>query len=158
MRAPIARVWKALTTSDEIHNWWDKGEIDPRVGGKIKLGPQGPEGSDNCDVGADGNSGPPLNGTIKVCIEPYLFEFVWHDDYPDAGLVRFDLIDIDEETTQITLVQNIPARDVIPATAGWYELVERLGAYSESGELVPLPSDTERFAKLKEVFREAGIS
>jgi len=148
INAPIERVWRALTSSEEIHHWWAAGVIEAREGGKIRLGDQ----SEPC--GAD--AGLPLDGTVKVCIAPNIFEFVWHDNYPDAGLVRFDLLEIDETTTQITLVQNVPVKDIVLATAGWYELAERLSVYSTTNEAVPIYNDPNRFDKLKGLFKNDG--
>ena len=146
INAPILRVWRAITRSEEIGHWWAAGEIEAREGGRIQLGGQT----------YDPNLGPPLDGEVKVCIEPYLFEFVWHKDYPEAGLVRFDLIELAEDRTQVTLIQNVPAKDVVGAAAGWYELVDRLARYAHTQ--VPVPEEPGRFDALKQVVERAGIS
>lgn len=145
IKAPIERVWRAITRAEEIGHWWADGEIEAREGGRIRLGSEA----------YDPDVGPPLNGIVKVCVEPYIFEFVWHQDYPEAGLVRFDLIELDADSTQVTLIQNVPANDVIGATAGWYELIDRLGRYAETQQ--PVPAEPGRFAQLKAVVAEAGI-
>ena len=146
INAPIERVWRAITSAEEIGHWWAAGEIDAREGGRIRLG------SDEYDPAV----GPPLNGIVKICVEPYIFEFVWHKDYPQAGLVRFDLIELDANRTQVTLIQNVPAKDVVGATAGWYELIDRLGRYAVTQQ--PVPAEPGRFAELKEAVVSAGIS
>ncbi|NJN50899.1 MAG: hypothetical protein HC809_03060 [Gammaproteobacteria bacterium] len=107
--AKIDTVWRALTRADEIQHWWATGEIDAHVGGRIRLG--GREAP--CEPGA----GPPLDGSIKLFVPPHLFAFVWHVDYPEAGLVRFDLIERGADSTQTTLVQNVPRADTLGAAA-----------------------------------------
>lgn len=141
VHAPIEKVWNAITRADEVRHWWAEGEIDAREGGRIKLGEDG----EDC--------GPGLDGVIKVFQPPYIFEFTWNEAYvPAEGLVRFDLVEVDDTTTQVTLVELVPATDIVPAAAGWHEIVERLGRYVSSGEPVPVPPDDARFRELRSLY------
>ncbi len=145
VNAPIEKVWNAITRADEVAQWWAAGEIDAREGGRVKLGDD-----DSCD-----DTGPGLDGVVKVCLAPYVFEYSWNEAYePAQGLVRFDLVEIDDNTTQVTLVQTLPAKDIVAAAAGWHEIVERLGRYVDSGQTVPIPDDDGRFRELRSVYEK----
>ncbi len=145
VNAPIEKVWNAITRADEVARWWAAGEIDAREGGRVKLADD-----DSCD-----DTGPGLDGIVKVCLAPHVFEYSWNETYePAQGLVRFDLIEIDDNTTQVTLVQTIPAADIVPAAAGWHEIVERLGRYVDSGQTVPIPDNDGRFRELQAVYEK----
>tara|TARA_Y100000031_G_scaffold154882_1_gene203945 strand:- start:12426 stop:12947 length:522 start_codon:yes stop_codon:yes gene_type:complete len=137
--ATVEDVWEAITVADQVQQWWAPGQIDACEGGRVKLGDDG----DACD-----GDGPVLDGKIKVFIPPHIFAFTWHDDYDDAGLVRFDLVQLADDVTQVTLVQNVPSKDAVPAAAGWHELLKRLGQYLTSGESVSVPEDDSRFRAL----------
>ena len=126
VNAPIENVWHAITIADQVQKWWAPGVIDAREGGKI-----------------------------KVFIPPHIFVFTWHDDYDDAGLVRFDLVQVGSNITQVTLVQNVPCKDAIAAVAGWHELVERLGKYLISGKSVTVPENDARFRALYSMYEAA---
>ena len=146
VNAPIENVWHAITIADQVQKWWAPGVIDAIEGGSIKLGRDG----DDCD-----SDGPGLDGKIKVFIPPHIFVFTWHDDYDDAGLVRFDLVQVGSNITQVTLVQNVPCKDAIAAVAGWHELVERLGKYLISGKSVTVPENDARFRALYSMYEAA---
>ena len=149
-RAPIDVVWRVLTSSDEIGRWWSPGEVQAREGGRIKLS----FGDEPCDA----DDGPGVDGVVKVCVAPYVFEFTWHRDYPEAGIVRFDLVELSPDETLITLVQNVPAQDIVGATAGWHEIVERLVHVAGTGA-PPNDGGTEsRFELLKAIVRRAGVA
>ena len=145
VNAPIEKVWNAITRADGVAQWWASGEIDAREGGRVKLGD-----TDACD-----DAGPGLDGIVKVCLAPHVFEYSWNEAYePAQGLVRFDLVEIDDNTTQVTLVQTILAADIVPAAAGWHEIVERLGRYIDSGQTVPIPDNDGRFRELQAVYEK----
>ena len=145
VNAPIEKVWSALTDPAELRQWWECDVLDAREGGRIKLG-----------VGVDGDdcegTGPDQDGTIKVFMPPHIFEFTWNDDYDDPGLVRFDLVEFANNTTQVTLVQTLSSTDLLAAAAGWHEIVERLGVCLDSGELVPVPANAARYRELYAVY------
>jgi uncharacterized protein YndB with AHSA1/START domain len=117
VRAPIQRVWRAITDPDEVRRWWATGDIEAREGGRVHL-----EGDGDC-----GPDAIPLDGRIKVCLAPHVFEFTWNEAYdPAEGLVRFDLVEVDDATTLVTVVNLVPVRDVVEAAVGWHVLMDRL--------------------------------
>lgn len=140
VRAPIAEVWAAITTPGELALWWECEVLEPREGGRIRRAEAG------------------LDGTVKVMQAPYIFEFTWDDRGQPPGLVRFDLVEIAEGETLVTLVQYIPASQILGATAGWHEILERLGIYIDTSALVPPSAGNARFEELKRVYDAAGVS
>ena len=70
-RAPVKRVWAALTTPERLADWFADAVIDLRVGGTIRLS--------WADV------------RITVCDPPNSLAWVWQLDGRDT-LVRFDLV------------------------------------------------------------------
>lgn len=145
--APIDRVWEAISSAEEMERWWSAGVLEGREGGRIHLHMD----TDECD-------GLPLDGQIKVFLPPHVLEFTWHEAYdPAMGVVRFDLIEVEGGKTQVTLTNFVPADDVVPASAGWHEIVERLGTYVRTGERVPVPEGDSRFKELESLYgREQG--
>ncbi len=125
VNAPIQRVWDAITNADEVGQWWAEGVIEPREGGRIKLGLDTTE----CE-------GLDLDGIVKVWLPPHIFEHTWHEQSdPAMGLVRWDLVELAEGETQITLTNLIPAEDEAPVIAGWQEIVGGLGTYLNEASL-----------------------
>jgi len=148
LSAPIAKVWNAISEADEVGRWWAPGEIDPREGGRVQLGADG----ENCEEGF------PLEGTIKVFQPPHILEYTWNEGYePAMGMVRFDLVEVDENTTELTLVQIVPAKDVIQAAAGWHQIVEHLGLYVVDVNAVEVLEEDDRFSELCSLYEQAKI-
>ncbi len=147
VNASIKKVWKAITNQDEVAQWWAAGVIETKEGGRIRLG----DSDEYCE-----EDGLALDGEIKVFQPPHIFEFTWNEAYqPAMGLVRFDLVELDDNTTLITLIQSVPSKDVIAAAAGWHQLSDRLGDYLLSGEFVPVPEDDSRFKELTAAYSSA---
>ncbi len=140
--APIQRVWDALTV--EMPNWAGT-IIEPHEGGRVAQG-----NADECRDDATTQ-----DGTIKVFQPPYIFEFTWNDSMPDQGLVRYDLTELDEERTLLTLVQYVPGSQVEWAAPGWHQVVERLAVYLETGSVESIKEG--RFMELHGIYREQGI-
>ena len=145
--APIDRVWAAISSAEEMERWWSSGVLEGREGGRIHL-----------HMDTEECGGLPLDGQIKVFLPPHVLEFTWHEAYdPAMGVVRFDLIEVEGGKTQVTLTNFVPADDVVPASAGWHEIVERLGTYVRNGEPVPVPEGDRRFKELESLYgRERG--
>lgn len=140
--APIERVWEAITSAEELRQWWTAGLVEPREGGRIKL-----------EMDTDECGGLPLDGRVLACLPPHVFEFTWHEAYdPAMGVVRFDLIEVEGGRTQVTLTNLIPADDVVPASAGWHEILERLGTYIRTSAPVPVSEGDRRFKELHAIY------
>lgn len=71
LRAPIEKVWAALTVKERLADWFSSGGIDLRVGGVLNLG--------WTDV------------TITICEPPRSIAWTWELDGRET-LVRFDLM------------------------------------------------------------------
>jgi uncharacterized protein YndB with AHSA1/START domain len=121
LNAPIEKVWSAITNVDEVAKWWAPGVIEPREGGRFQLGMDTSE----CE-------GFPLDGVIKVFEPPYLLEYTWNEDYvPAQGVVRIELLELDDNTTQLILIQSVPEKDAGEASKGWQEITDSLAEYIE---------------------------
>ena len=132
LQAPIERVWEAITDAKEVSLWWNEAEIESREGGRVKVGTF-------------------VDGTVKVFQPPYVLEFTWNDNDEKPGLVRFDLVQESESRTTITVTQFGPVAEVIPASAGWHDICDRLVAVVEEGK------PESHFAELMEVYKNAGV-
>ncbi len=147
LSAPIWKVWDAISNEEAVSQWWAKGAIDAREGGAVKLGADG----ENCDEGF------PLEGTIKVFQAPHILEYTWNEGYePAMGIVRFDLVELDENRTQLTLVQIVPSNDVIQAAAGWHQIVEHLGAFLGDPEKGEILEENDRYRELCSLYENAS--
>jgi len=147
--ANILSVWNALTDSQRVKYWWTTGVIEAKEGGRFIL-----------------DEGEEVNGTVKVCHAPYMFEFSWNDSPKNAGhpdlidhltksTVRFDLVELGADQTGLNFVQFLPPGQIVGAAAGWHEIVgERLKSYLETGKAFDNPS---RFSELKKLYEEAGV-
>lgn len=147
--APITKVWQSITNPLELENWWTGGEIEAREGGKIIL-----------------EDGSAVNGTVKLCFEPYLFAFTWNDtpdnaahpqliDSSTKSTILFELVEDGAEQTRLKFSQYLPAAEIVGAAAGWHQILgERLKSYLETGTA---PEHEERFTELQNLYKEAGI-
>lgn len=139
VNASIDVVWNAITNSAEVGEWWQPAEIDKREAGNIRV--------------FMGDAAM-VDGTIKVFQPPYIFEFTWNDADENAGLVRFDLVELSNTTTRITVIQYVPVSEVIPAAAGWHSIIECLVAYLRTGKPAEFDKDSSRFSALMERLME----
>ncbi len=145
--APIEKVWDAISDVEHVQHWWTGGRIDEEEGGRYTL-----------------EGGEEVNGTIKVKMRPYIFEFTWNDrpseakasewiDHNTKSLVRIDLVELDATNTHLTLIQFNPAANSPGAAAGWHYIAgERLKLYVETGS-VERAVDT--FEELKQMYTDA---
>src|SRR5436190_16144529 len=75
LRAPVEKVWAALTTPERLADWFANAEIDLRVGGILRL---------------DGNGMRQNEMRITLCDPPRSFAWAWKIGTRES-LVRFDL-------------------------------------------------------------------
>ena len=149
LRAPIDRVWAACTEPAVLGGWWPDwapgGRIDGYEGGRIVLG-----------------GGEWIDGTVSIWRPPHRFAFTWkdspapNDDWHEpstASLCSFDLVELGDGSSQLALIQYMPAMSAIGGTAGWHELVgERLPEWLGSGAVTDRPA---RFDELRALYRSA---
>ncbi|MGI9324108.1 MAG: SRPBCC domain-containing protein [Pseudomonadales bacterium] len=145
VRAPIDRVWSAITDAQQVKHWWAEGQIGAQVGDPIVM-----------------ENGAALNGTIVVMLAPYIFEFTWHDapaessepqwlEHRTKSLVRFDLVELGDAETLATLTQYSPVIVAVGAAAGWDHLFQRLAEYLHTGQV---KEEVGRFERLKQRYAE----
>lgn len=149
INAPIQSLWNALVDSRKVEIWWTGGTIETYEGGRFIL-----------DDGAE------VNGTVKVCHAPYIFEFTWNDSPEKSGhpalidphtksMVRFDLTDLTEERTLLHFIQYLPFAEIVGAAAGWHQIIgERLKDFIETGKVC---DDPNRFSELKSLYEDSSI-
>lgn len=146
--APIAKVWRSITDPQYLAKWWTGGEIDAREGGKIIL-----------------EDGSAVNGTVKLCFEPYLLAFTWNDkpekavhpqliDNSTKSTILFELVEDGADQTHLKFSQYLPATEIVGAAAGWHQILgERLKGFLETGKA---PEHEERFAELQEFYSQGN--
>ena len=140
IKAPIQRVWEAITDANEISSWWQPATFEKREGGRVRV---------FMDAGGD----PFVDGIVKVFQPPYLLEFSWNEADDKPGLVRFDLVEESSDQTIVTFTQFVPVSEVIPAAAGWHDIVDRLASFLQTGA----PGEG-RFSELMEIYKDACVS
>ena len=115
---PIASVFEAVTTTDEINAWLlPIAEVEPRLGGRCSFTWGGPRGSE-------------MVGVVKEFDPPRLV----HYDLLGSFL-RFELEALDERTTRLTLLHRIERHGVDTLTLwpadvvlGFHTMVDTLGS------------------------------
>lgn len=142
LRAPIERVWKALTESDQISQWWQTGVIDPREGGRFAL-----DMGENCEPGA-----PSLDGIIKVFRPPHIFEFTWNESDIETVIVRFELLALTPERTRVTIISHADRNSLLVVSVGWHEIIDRLRTFISTGAFAPAP-DEQQLATLADKYQ-----
>lgn len=106
---PIDEVWLAVTEPDQLRTWFPT---------RIEI--------DRWEPGAtlthhfDGQSLPPLPGTVLECSEPHRLVFTWGED-----TIGFELLPAEGGTTFV-LTEQLGAARAARNAAGWEVCLERL--------------------------------
>ena len=108
-RAPVEKVWAALTTPERLADWFAQADVDLRVGGTIRLNWNNRGGTDM---------------RITVCDPPRAFAWVWKMSGRDT-LVRFDLSP-DAGGCLLTLTHSGVPLSGDGVRAGWHAHLEGL--------------------------------
>lgn len=131
IKAPVSRVYQALTTADGLDTWFTRGSsVDARPGGSIKF------------VWVDWGPGH-LNsqdgGPVLEAVPERRFVFQWHPDEPGyTTTVEMDFAP-DEGGTIISLRESGYAdtpsglRAMLDCAVGWGEALTLLKFYLEYG-------------------------
>ena len=109
LRAPIEKVWAALTTPERLADWFANAEVDLRVGGILRL---------------DGNGMRQNEMRITICDPPRTFAWAWKIGSRET-LVRFDLKP-EAAGCELTLTHSGVPIVAAAARAGWHALLEAL--------------------------------
>lgn len=135
LRAPIEKVWAALTVPERLADWFAQATVDLRVGGTLSL-----------DWGGE-NRG---DMRITVCEPPRSFAWVWGLGGSDT-LVRFDLAPA-AGGTEVTLSHTgVPRNGGAGVRAGWHAHLEGL-ADAVEGHPAPWALKNEREAALRPLY------
>jgi uncharacterized protein YndB with AHSA1/START domain len=86
---PIEKVWAAITTPERLADWLADAEVEPRAGGKFRLGWNGDHG---------------MEGRVVAYEEPRLFAWTWELDGRET-VVRFEL-EPDGDGCRLTLTHS----------------------------------------------------
>jgi uncharacterized protein YndB with AHSA1/START domain len=145
--APVERVWRAWTETEQIKQWWGPehftapvAKIDFREGGKYHYAMRDPDGNDYWSTGkfveivphqrivytdsfadAEGNVIPATT-------------FGMGDDYPDVTTATVTFEDIGEGRTRLTLVGEAPNGEMLEmARSGWSTSMDKLAKVVAQG-------------------------
>lgn len=137
LKAPVERVWRALTDAEEFGTWFMVKLIGPFVVGKITKG----------NITAPGYEHVAWEATITRMDAPGHFAYSWHPYAVDSAIdytsetptqVAFTLAPV-AEGTRLTVVES--GFDAIPATRqaeayrmhqdGWAEQLKNIRKYLE---------------------------
>ena len=106
IRAPVAKVFAALTDPTQVPQWWGSDdsyrcgtmEVDFRVGGTWRT----------TGVGADGKPFV-VDGEYRIIDAPHLVEFTWHYDWAETEVntvVRYELTERGAGLTHLRVVHS----------------------------------------------------
>lgn len=132
IKAPIAAVYAAVTTPEQLTKWWGSDEsyhtasmeADVRPGGAWKT-----------TGNARGGGTFSVSGIYRAVEPPSLVEFTWRHDWSDGAdqpetLVRYDLVERDGVTT-ITVMHSgfITEADYNDHLNGWKTVLGSLHGF-----------------------------
>jgi uncharacterized protein YndB with AHSA1/START domain len=138
---PLERVWSALTTSEEVSNWFTKAEVDLREGGTYTL-----------DFSQYGHEGT-YPYRIRKLEPPRVVEFQFGEHEDDV--VRWELF-ADGDRTLLVLINRLSGgADAAGQLGGWHYHLDRLPSHL-AGEADPRPSD--HAANVTAHYREVGAA
>jgi uncharacterized protein YndB with AHSA1/START domain len=137
LKAPLERVWRALTDSREFGSWFGVAFDEPFVAGKVSTGHFTHQGGEHMR----------WNATVDQIVPMTLFSFRWHPyaldpdtDYSgeEPTLIRFDLEPIAQgvrlritETGFDKVPEYRRAEALRMNTRGWGIQADRIKAYVE---------------------------
>jgi uncharacterized protein YndB with AHSA1/START domain len=134
LRAPIEKVWAALTTPERLSDWFANAEVDLRVGGILRL---------------DGNGMRQAEMRITLCDPPRSFAWTWKIGTRES-LVRFDLAP-EAGGCKLTLTHSGVPMIGAAARAGWHALLDALPDAVE-GRATPWEVKAARETALRAVY------
>jgi uncharacterized protein YndB with AHSA1/START domain len=109
LRAPIDKVWAALTTSERLADWFVEATVDLRVGGVLRF---------------DGRGIADTAMLITICEPPRTFAWAW-DIAGHRTIVRFDLAPAGDGC-ELTLTHSGLPRSAGGVRQGWHAHLEAI--------------------------------
>jgi uncharacterized protein YndB with AHSA1/START domain len=139
---PPARVWAMLTEPALLQRWFDRADVDLRVGGDFLI--YFPDGV--------------MRGVIRALEPERLLEYSWgEDDSMPSSVVRWTLSPLGGGT-KLTLMHILPAGTpdghAVELGGGWHLILDRLGGGDASDHQALLRESEARYAGL---FRGASV-
>ena len=104
--APIAEVWRRISTGDGLASWFAPATIDLRTGGSVVI---------------HFDEENKMNGTILACDPPHTLEYTWKETNSDVtSRVRYELAESGNETVMTFTHSGTKAADRAGFGAGWH--------------------------------------
>ena len=144
-RHPPAKVWRALTSPEELRHWFPAVvSFDLVVGAKLVFAPTAEQRSRFGLTDADA-----AQGELLAVDPPRLLEYTWGDER-----LRWELADDGSGGCRLSFTQWCPERDsAVVQGAGWHVGFEQIEALLDG---TPLPYDPfERATELASTYVEA---
>lgn len=113
---PMETVWRALTEPERLADWMGLSEIEPRVGGRIRMMLDGPH---------------PMQGTVLEWDPPRVLAFSWTNTHAPNSVIRYELYPDDGGTRVSFSHQGMPYATSALMLPGWHDLLQRLGSVVE---------------------------
>lgn len=119
---PVERVWAYLTESEKRAKWLAAGEMELRVGGKVRLeflhSTLTPHQEAIPERFKGMEKGHALEGTVLQCEPPRLLVFTWGGDTSE---VKFELTPLEEKVLLVITHTRLRDRDEMSCVAaGWH--------------------------------------
>lgn len=122
---PVETVWSAITEPARLADWMGVSEIEPFVGGTVRLMI---------------DSEHPAHGEVQLWDPPKMFEFSWSNTHARDTVVRYELSPAGGGTRLIFTHQRMPYQTSALMLPGWHNFLSRLGATLEGKVLTESPS------------------
>jgi uncharacterized protein YndB with AHSA1/START domain len=128
-----AELWAALTDPERLARWLAQAEVDPGVGGRVRLG---------FDDGV-------TEGRVLTWDEPHVLEYEWRFAGEDESVIRFELRPQEFGTLLVLDHRRLGRNSGAGYSAGWHAHLDALGGlYDFSDE-----AWTQRFEELLPDYR-----
>jgi len=142
--APVARVWDYLTISEKRATWFAGGEMELKVGGKVRLHFDHRNLSGPGDIVPEkykemAENGAWMDAVVTACEPLRLLSYTWEeDDLLNASEVSFELEPVGDATRLTLRHRRLPNRGALAnVCGGWHTHLAILGALLE-GRPAPL--------------------
>lgn len=141
---PIERVWDYLTKSELKAKWLAAGDVEPRVGGKVKLQFHHKDLSEKKDPIPEKyksmEDGIYFEGRVVDWNPPHLLSYTWGEETGAESLVTFELASKKKNKVLLTLTHQRLGDDpanLVSVASGWHThlriLVDRLSGNEPKG-------------------------
>ncbi len=120
---PVERVWRAITTPEEMGAWFPSDVIGERtLGAELVFDDEAQRAAARAAGEPTRDDGPPFRGRVLVYDPPTVFSFTWGGE-----VLRFELVPDASSTllvfTQVLSHQSVAARN----GSGWHACLDALG-------------------------------